>query len=219
MSAAAQGGGKARVQERAVRDACLDQVVEPVVKQNLRVVDHDEVHTNEHLKHTLIEVEIDWSQGLRVSAGPVEHRFVSFTPDCQLHLEGTVAQAVVIYIVLERLRFARDVALDQGLYRPIGAIKQGLEGSEVRITTETLAQLQHSLYGGLTTIDDTHQVRAVHDRNTDVVEDEVENVLIEFPLLKQFDRRDAQTLAKDRSGIGREGAREGTAHIHLVTEH
>src|SRR5262245_46655052 len=89
------------MQERAVRDAGLDEIVEPSIEQVLRIVDHNEVHADEHLKHALIEVEVDRPQSLRVGAGPVEYRFVPVAPDSQLHFEGAVSQAVVINIVLE----------------------------------------------------------------------------------------------------------------------
>ena len=144
------------MQERAVRDARLDQVVEPIVKKNLRVIDHDQVHANEHLEHALIEIEVDRPWRLGVSAGPVEHCPVPLAPDRQLHLERAGPQAVVVHIVLERLRLGRDVALDQGLHCSICAVEQRLAGGEVGVAAEALTQLQHPLLGGLAAGDDAH---------------------------------------------------------------
>ena len=156
MRAAAQGRGKARVQERAVRDTRLDQIVEPVVKKNLRVIDHDQVHANEHLEHALVEIEVDRPWRLGVSAGPVEHRPVPLAPNRQLHLERAGPQAVVVHVILKRLRLSRDVALDERFHRPIRTIEQRLAGGEVGVAAETLTQLQHPLLGGLAAGDDAH---------------------------------------------------------------
>src|SRR5207253_4456489 len=92
------------MEERAVRKACFDEVIKPVVKQNLRVVHHDEVHANEHLKHALVEVKVDWPHRLGIGPCPIEHRLVAFSPDGEFHLEWAIAETVIIHIVLKRLR-------------------------------------------------------------------------------------------------------------------
>ena len=156
---------------------------------------------------------------LGVGAGPVEDSPVPLAPDGEFHFERTVAQPVVVNIVLEGLRLGRDIALDKRLHGPPGAVEQGLTGGQIGVAAKPLAQFLDPLFGGFAAGHDPHQVRAVHDRDTDVVEDQVQDVLVQLALLKQLDRRDAQPLAKDRRGVGRKGAGQGTADIHLVAEH
>jgi hypothetical protein len=47
--------GLLRLEQRALRDAHLHQVVEAVVEQDLRVEHHDHEHAAEHLEHLFVE--------------------------------------------------------------------------------------------------------------------------------------------------------------------
>ena len=219
VGAAAERRGELRMQQRAVRDARVDQIVEPVVEQNLRIIDHDEIDTDEHLEHAGVEVEVDRSERLRVGAGPVEHGPVALAPDGQLHLVRAVPQPVVVDVVLERLRLGRDVPPDQRLYRAVGAVEQGLAGRQIGVAPEPLAEFLHALFRGLAAGHDAHQVGAVHGRDADVVENQVQNALVEHASLEQFDGRDAQPLAEDGRRVGRKRARQRSADVHLMPEH
>jgi hypothetical protein len=59
VGAAGQGGGIVGLQQAALRDAHVDEVIEPVVEHDLRVEDHDHVDAEEHLEHVLVEIEVD----------------------------------------------------------------------------------------------------------------------------------------------------------------
>ena len=101
MRAARQRGGIVRLEQRTLRDADLDQVVETVVEQDLRVEDHDHVDAEEHLEHVLVEVEIDRRRALRIGAGEIEHDRSPSRHIVHLILIGAEAHAVVADVILE----------------------------------------------------------------------------------------------------------------------
>ena len=197
VGATAQRGGEFRMEEGAVRHAGVNQIVKTVVKQNLRVVDHDEVDADEHLEHARVEIEIDRPNGLRVGAGPVENRLVALTPDGEFHFERTVAESVIINIVFERLGLSRNIVPDEGLDGPVGPVQQCLAGGQIGIPPKALAQFLHALLSGFTAGHNPHEVRAVHQRNADIVQNQVQDGPVEFPFFKQFDGWNAESLTKD----------------------
>ena len=99
----------------------MDQVIEPVVKQDLRIERHDHVNANEHLEHPLVQVEIDWTGCLIRRTGPVKVGVFTFAPDCQFELKWTIPTPIIIDVVLKRFRFSRQVLDNQLAHRPIGA--------------------------------------------------------------------------------------------------
>ena len=107
MGTAAQWRGEVGLNQGTFRQGNMDQVIKAVVKQNLRVKNHDHVNADEHLEHAVMEIEIDWSRCLGCGAGPVKIGMFALAPDRQLHLEGAVATAIIVDVVLERLRFGR----------------------------------------------------------------------------------------------------------------
>ena len=191
MGAAAQRSGEFRMEEGAVRHPRVNQIVKAVVKQNLGIVDHDEVDADEHLEHARIEIKIDRSNGLRVGAGPVENRLVAFTPDGEFHFERTVAESVIINIVFERLGLSRNIVPDEGLDGPVGPVQQRLAGGQIRRTPKALTQFLHALFGGFAAGHNPHEIRAVHHRNADIVQNKIEDGPVEFSFFKQFDGRNA----------------------------
>ena len=79
----------------------MDQVIEPVVKLNLRIEYHDHINTNEHLEHPFVQVEIDWTRCLIRRASPVEVGVFTFAPDCQFELKRTIPTPIIIDVVFE----------------------------------------------------------------------------------------------------------------------
>ena len=64
-----------RLEDRALLDSDLEQVVEAFVEQDLGIEDHDQVGSDHHLHHPFVEVEVDRARGLRRRPAEVEHRF------------------------------------------------------------------------------------------------------------------------------------------------
>ena len=82
----------------------LEDVVDPVVEEDLGVERHDHVDPEEELAEALVDVEVDRAGRLVVRARPVGVADVALAPDRQHHLERAVAEAVVVDPVGERLR-------------------------------------------------------------------------------------------------------------------
>src|ERR687898_299136 len=85
----------------SVGDVDLDDVGVAVVEEDRRVYGGDQEHPSEHLEHLFVEEEVDRSWDLRIRARPVEVQLVAFAPHRELELYGTVAESVVVGVVLE----------------------------------------------------------------------------------------------------------------------
>ena len=59
VGARAERGGKVGVEQRALGQGHVDEVVEAVVEEDLGVEHHDHVDPDEHLEHAFVEVEVD----------------------------------------------------------------------------------------------------------------------------------------------------------------
>lgn len=111
VRAAGQRGGPDGPQDRAFRDAQLDEVVEAVVDDAVRVVDGEEEVADEHLEHGRREVEVDGRFGLRAGAVPVEDQAVILLLHGTGDHPGADALAVVVdevgeaTVVVVHLRF------------------------------------------------------------------------------------------------------------------
>jgi hypothetical protein len=68
VRAPGQGRGKLRLEQRALGDAHVDQVVEAVVEDDLRIHDVDREGAEEHLEHVFVEEEVHRALGLRIRA-------------------------------------------------------------------------------------------------------------------------------------------------------
>ena len=207
------------MKQRAFRHGDVNEIVKAVVEQDLGVEHHDHVDPDEHLEHAFVHVEVDRPGRLRRRAGPIEIGVVAFAPDGQLHSERAVAAAIVVDIVLERLRLLGQVLHDQLAHRAVGAIEQSLAGLLVGFAAETVANFDDALFAGAAAGDDRHEIAVVHLRRARVVHDQVEHRLVELAALVELDRRNADALAEDRGGVGRHAARHGAADIHHVAEH
>ena len=86
---------------RARRNAHLDQIVEAVVEQDLRVEHLDHVDAEEHLEHFFVQQKVDRGDRLRIGAVEIEDRLVAFAPQRAGDLVGPVAHAVVVDLVFE----------------------------------------------------------------------------------------------------------------------
>jgi hypothetical protein len=151
--------GIARLEDAALRDAYVEQVVEALVEEDVGIEDHDQVDPDHHLHHPFVEVEVDRPGRLVGGAGEVEDRPLALTPDRQLDPEGPVAAAVVIDEVLEGLRRGRDLLDDQLLHRAAGPCQQLVARREVRLPVEALAELQDPLLAERSRRAERHHVR------------------------------------------------------------
>ena len=143
---------------------------------------------------------------------------VALSPDRQLHLERTVAQTVVVDVILERLRRLRDGPVDQLLHRRVGAVEERLAGGQVGLLAEAVAQLLHALLTRAATGHESEEVGPVHGRVAHVVQDQVEHRLLNLATLDDLDRGDDEPLVVDRLGVRRQRARQAATDVHHVAE-
>ena len=76
MGATRQGGGLDRLEQRPLRDAYVNVLIETVIEQDLRIEHVDHVRADEHLEHCFAEVEVDGTFRLRVRAFEVKYGLV-----------------------------------------------------------------------------------------------------------------------------------------------
>src|SRR5918998_2808792 len=121
--AVAQRSRGLRAQHRAVGDVDLNDVGVAVVEEDGRVNGGDQEHPSEHLEHLLVEEEVHGAWDLLVRAGPVEVQSVALAPHGELELYGTVAETVVVCVVLqlESLVLGDELAYepDDAVARPV----------------------------------------------------------------------------------------------------
>ena len=213
-----QGSWEPRVQQRPLGQRHLEDVVDPVVEQDLRVERHDHVDPEEELAEALVDMEVDRAGGLVVGPGPVGVTDVALAPDRQHHLERPVAEAVVVDPVGEGDGFLRDVPADDVRHRRAGPVEERVARALERLGPEALADLDDSPLGGAAAADDGHQVAAVRLGRARVVEDHLERRLVEDAAVEDLDRRDPDPLLPDRERVGDLAPGRLPADVHHVTE-
>ena len=196
-----QRRGEARVEQRALRQRDLEHVVEPVVEQDLRVERHDHVDPEEQLAEPLVDVEVDRARRLVGGAGPVDVADVALAPDRQHHLEGAVAEAVVVDPVGEGHALLGHVLADQARHGLARALEQRVAGRGEGVTAEALADLTTRRSAARQPPISAIRSAAVHVGRARVVEDHGERGLVQHAVLEDLDRRDPQPLLPDRERL------------------
>ena len=219
MRTAREGRGKARLEQRAFRDLDLDEVVEAVVKQDLRVEYHDHVDAEEHLEHVFVEIEVDRAFRLRIGAGPIEDHAIADALHGAAELVGSVAASVVADVVFEDELLFGDGLLNELRHRALVALERASSAatkmstpkrSHISITRRSA--VRHAATMALKSL-------RFQCRQAALVEREVEDILLQHALLVDLDRRDRDAFLEDRGGIGRQAARHLATDIGHVAEH
>ena len=133
-----------RVQQRALRKRHLEDVVDPVVEEDLGVEGHDHVDPEEELAEALVDVEVDRAGRLVVRPGPVGVADVALAPDRQHHLERPVAEAVVVDPVGEGGGLLRDVLADDVRHRLARPLEQRVAGVLERLRRRSARRSRRS---------------------------------------------------------------------------
>jgi hypothetical protein len=142
--AAVERGRVLRLPVGAVGDGDVDQRVEAVVPQDLRIGHGDHVDPEEHPGEVLVDVVVDRPGGLRRGAGEVQVHLLPGAGQRQLQLVRAVAHAVVADVVGEGERPALlEDHLQQHLHRVVVALQQGVQRGQVGRRPEPLAHLSH----------------------------------------------------------------------------
>ena len=207
-----------RLHQRLRREYDVDEVVVPLVEQDVGVVHHDEVHADVDLEHALRQHQVDRPGRLRRGAGPVEHRLLALPIVGELHPERTVAEPVVVDVVLEARRLFGNVLFNQALHGAPGPLEQRVGAGDIGIPAEPIAQLRDPGLGQPHGCRQGHHVGHVHVGEAGIARQDVENRLVERAGVVQLDRREPDPLLEDGRRRGRHAARDGGADVGQVAE-
>ena len=218
--AGVEGGGVLRLPVGAVGDGDVDQRVEAVVPEDLRVGDGDHVDAEEHPDQVLVDVVVHRPGGLRRAAREVQVHLVAGAGEGHLQLVGAEADPVVADVVGEREGAALlEDHRQQRLHRVVVALQQRVEGGDVGVGAEAPAHLLDPAGGGAAGRHQAAEVGAVPVRHPHLVEDDVQRVLVELPGAVEPEGRDHHALLEDGARVGGHGARRLAADVGHVPEH
>ena len=192
------------LQQRTFGDMDVDQIIEPVVKHDLRIEDHNHVDAAEHLEHFLVQQEVHRSYRLRVGAGKVKDRLIALTPQRTLDLVWPHAHAVVADIIFEVLLGRRHRVFYQLGHGPLIAIQQLFERRVINVVAETVAHFEDALFGSAYGCNDRVEVAVVPMRHTTVVQDDIQKIFLQFVILVNLGRRHTNALLEDLTRIRRQ---------------
>ena len=203
VGAAGQGGRFTRLEQGAFGDVNLHQVIETVVEQDLRVENHDHVDPGEHLEHFFVEEKVHRADGLWVGSLEVEMHGVALAPHGAGDLVRAHAHAVIADVILEILAFFGHRVEDQLAHRFLVAVQQIFQRGVVNVVAEAPGNLHAALFRCAAGSDDRVEIRPVPVRQSAVVQDDLEHVLLQFSVAVHLDRGHQDAFFIDVPGIGR----------------
>ena len=219
VGAARQRGRALGLQDAAGGDLHVDEFVEAVVEQDLRVEDVDEEGAQEHLEHLFVEEEIDRADRLRVGAGEVEVRHIALAPQAARDLVRPHAHAVVVDVVLEVGLLLGHHHLDDGAHRALVAVEHLGHRRDVVIDAEARHDLVHTPFGQAQRGQDGVEVGTVPLRHARIAQQQVQHLLVQHTLAHDLHRRNLQAFFEDLRRVGRQAARHLAAVVGHVAEH
>ena len=190
-------------EERPFGDTHVNQIVETIVEQDLRVKDHDHVDAEEHLEHVLVEIEVDRSLALRVGSREIEHDLFAFAPHRAFDLVGACAHAIIADIIFEADRFLANRHRNQRFHGAVVAGKQFLRRGYIDVITKARGHFNHPSRRNPARGDQCVEVRLAPIGLARLVHDELHQVFVILALFPDLDRRDAHPFFKDRMRFDR----------------
>ena len=134
MGTSGERGRISWLEQRAFGNAHLDQVVEAIVEQDLRVEDHNHIDAEEHPEHIFVQQEVDRTRRLRIGPVEIEDNLFPLAPHGAFDSVGPVADPVIAQIIGETHRFDADRLFDEGLHRAMIAFEQQTKRSHISST-------------------------------------------------------------------------------------
>jgi hypothetical protein len=218
--AAVEGGREPRFPEAVVRDRHVDQRIEAVVPQDLRVGHGDHVDAEEHPHQVLVDEVVHRAERLRCRVAEVQVHLLTVAGQLHRQLVRAVATAVVTDVVTERQRLpVGEQRRQQQLHRLVVAFQQGVQRGQVHVDTETLAQFGHPAGRRGARGHQAVQVGPVPLRHPDLVEDDAQGHVVQLAVVVQLERRDYHTLLVDGVRVGRHRTGCLAADVGHVAEH
>ena len=174
VGAARKSSREFRLQQAAIRYSYVDELVEAVIEENVRIEQVYRERAKEHFEHFFIHVEIDRALGLRVRAFEVENCHIAFAPQLASDLVRTFADTVVADIVFEVLRLLRHDHVNDRAHRFEVTIEHYLHRLLEHVITETLGDFDATLGRRSTGRNKRIEVEAVPLRRAYVVQNQFE---------------------------------------------
>ena len=219
VRAPGERGGKLRLEQRALGDAHIDKIVEPVVEHDLRVHHVNREGAEEHLEHVFVEKEIHRTARLGVGAGKIEDGRRAFAPQAALDAIGPHAHAVIAEIVFELARLLGDKLLDDVLHRVVVALEHHRHGGGQHLVAEALGEFDAAPRRGVTGGHQGVEIEAVPLRRAHIVQNEFEQFRLQLAAPVQLDRRYANALLINRGRFDGDRAGHHAAVIGHMPEH
>ena len=219
MGTAGQGRGVVRFQQRTPGDAHVDQVVEAVVEEDLRVEQVDGERAEKHPEHIFAQEEINRAFRLRVGAGKIEYGPGTLPPETALYLVRPAAHAIVTHVVLETARFFRHDHLDDLFHGGVVALQHQFHGGVEHVIAETFGQLNAAPGRGIAGGDQGIQVETVPLRGAHVVQYQFQDIGLQLPFPVKLCRGDANTFLENGGCLYRDTPWGHPAVIRHVSEH
>ena len=156
---------------------------------------------------------------MRIGAVEVENDPVAFPPHGAFDPERPRALAVIAHIIFEADLLLADHGGDEMLHGAMIALQKPVHAGVEDCLAEAVTDFVDAQRADAARRDDGAQISAVPFRHAAVMHGDVENVLLQFALAVELDRRQAQALLENRPGVVRQGARHLAAHVGHVAEH
>ena len=219
VSSPAEGGRKARLEQRTFGNLDLDEVVKAVVEHDLRIEDHDHVDSEEHLEHVFVQIEIDRRRRLRVGSGEIEDHLRSLAVHRTFDLVRSITDAVVADVIGKADLVGADRILDESLHRAVVAVEQRPGRGDINIVAEARAHLVDPTRGDPARSDQRVKVGRAPIGLARLVHHQLDQIFVVLALGVDLDRRDAHAFLKDGAGVDRHRSGDLAADIRLVAEH
>ncbi len=209
------GGGRRAIQQGAVRTVDFADGEDALVIGNFRIEQRFQAISDRGLRR--VQRDIDVSRYLRGRAGEVEADAVAghFDPDLDRNVHG--AEAVIVHDVFETVGAVRNAG-DALAHTLLGALDDFAERGVQRCDGIGLGGLDQPAVpeaagGNLGVI-----VAAPFFRNSDIQQQEFEQVFLKLATPEQFDDGNAETFLINLRHAARHRARRHAAHIRMVCD-
>jgi hypothetical protein len=100
-----EGSWGGRAEERSFRNMDLNQWIEAIVPEDLRIEHHDHVDSKEHFEHIHVQKEVDRTLRLWVCPIKIQMNLVALSPHGAVDPIWAVAKTIIVEVVSERDTF------------------------------------------------------------------------------------------------------------------
>ena len=135
-----------------------------------------------------MKVKIDSARRLFRCTCPIKVSIAFFSPDSQPHLKRSIATAIIINKIFERLWLCGKIINNQLFHGLAGTRQQLTAGLGIRLRSKTVAEFEHLRFTHPAPSNDRHQIPVVHLWRPRVAQNQIERCVIDIAFVVNFDR-------------------------------